>query len=199
MHSYTIYLIPVITAFIGWLTNWVAIRMLFRPRKPWNFCGIRLQGLVPKNQHRFAEKIATIVERELINRHTIQEQLEKVNILPYLDEAVKRLVHHTLANKLKEIPFLGSFINEGTLASIEGFAKKELHKEAGVLLHHIAANAESHLDVRTIVADKISRFNLHKLEQIVLEVSKKELRVIEYLGGVLGLLVGLVQLALVLI
>ena len=51
-------LIPIISALIGWLTNWVAIRMLFHPRKPILIGNFKLQGLIPRRQPDIAEQAA---------------------------------------------------------------------------------------------------------------------------------------------
>jgi uncharacterized membrane protein YheB (UPF0754 family) len=51
-------LIPLISAFIGWFTNWIAIKMLFHPKEPKRILGIRFHGIFPKRQGHFAEKWA---------------------------------------------------------------------------------------------------------------------------------------------
>ncbi|NDC78344.1 MAG: DUF445 family protein, partial [Chitinophagia bacterium] len=53
--------IPVISAFIGWVTNWVAIKMLFHPRRPIRFLGLTVQGIFPKRQRQFAERLGRMV------------------------------------------------------------------------------------------------------------------------------------------
>ena len=60
-------LIPFISAFIGWFTNWIAIKMLFHPKEPMNILGIKIQGIFPKNQQKFAQKLGTLVATELLN------------------------------------------------------------------------------------------------------------------------------------
>jgi len=58
---------PLISAFIGWITTWVAIKMLFHPREPKRFLGITVQGVFPKRQQLVAEKLGQIVAKELIH------------------------------------------------------------------------------------------------------------------------------------
>jgi uncharacterized membrane protein YheB (UPF0754 family) len=55
---------------------------------------------------------------------------------------------------------------------------------------------EHKLDVSAIVQQKIEAFDISKLESIIYEVSARELKTIEVLGGVLGFVVGLAQVAL---
>ena len=55
------------------------------------------------------------------------------------------------------------------------------------------------MDFQQIVRSKVEAFDLGRLEQIIYDISAKELKTIEYLGGVLGLLVGLAQVGLMLL
>ncbi len=51
---------PLLGAFIGYVTNYIAIRMLFRPLKPWRIFGVRLPltpGIIPSKRHELAEKM----------------------------------------------------------------------------------------------------------------------------------------------
>ena len=43
---------PLAGAFIGWLTNWIAIKLLFRPHNPIKFFGMKVQGIIPKEERK---------------------------------------------------------------------------------------------------------------------------------------------------
>ena len=58
------------------------------------------------------------------------------------------------------------------------------------------AKAEKNLDIEQIVYNKVCNFSNEKLEQILFAILSKEFRFIELVGGVLGFLIGLVQLLL---
>jgi Uncharacterized protein conserved in bacteria len=68
-------IIPVISAFIGWITNWIAIKMLFHPRKPVRVLGIPFQGIFPKRQRQFAEKLGKLVSNELLSYTDIEQKV----------------------------------------------------------------------------------------------------------------------------
>ncbi len=71
--SYLIF--PTVGAFIGYMTNMLAIWMIFNPKRPVNLLLFKWQGLVPKSRDRIAENLATTVERELVNAQLIKEYL----------------------------------------------------------------------------------------------------------------------------
>lgn len=71
-HVYTIvpWVLPVfLGAFIGYLTNSVAIRMLFRPVRPVHVLGLRVPftpGVIPRRREELAQSIGRMVSRDLL-------------------------------------------------------------------------------------------------------------------------------------
>ncbi len=191
--------IPLVTAFIGWLTNWVAIRMLFRPRRPVRVFFLKWQGLIPRRQADVADTVAEIIEREVLSQHTIRTELERLDVSGRLDEFVRRVVREKAGRKLQSIPLLGAFINDRTLGLIERAAVDAVHEEAGRMRDNLAEDLEQHLQIRDIVSERIAQFDLDKLETLVKQVASRELRAIEWLGGILGFVIGLAQVGILLL
>jgi uncharacterized membrane protein YheB (UPF0754 family) len=61
----------------GYAGAWLAVRMLFRPRKPFKVLGITLfpQGMIPRHRERLANAIGKAVGEELVSQDTIMEEL----------------------------------------------------------------------------------------------------------------------------
>lgn len=61
----------------GYAGAWLAVRMLFRPRKPFKIFGITLfpQGMIPRHRERLANAIGKAVGEELVSQETIMEEL----------------------------------------------------------------------------------------------------------------------------
>ena len=95
-------IIPVISGFIGWVTNWVAIKMLFHPREPKKILGITFQGIFPKRQVQFAEKLGKVISNELISFGDIEEKVTDPNNLKRILPIVEDHIDHFLKAKLKE-------------------------------------------------------------------------------------------------
>lgn len=185
--------IPILTALIGWGTNWLAIRMLFRPHEPHKVLGLTVQGLLPRRRMELAEKVAEVIERELLSQHVIREELDKIDVHQYVDGFIKRVVREKLGVKLQKIPLIGSFVNDSTLGMLERAALEAVHEEIEPMREHLADDLESHLQVKEIVRTRIETYEIQHLENVVLEVARRELRAIEWLGAVLGFLVGVGQ------
>ena len=191
------FVLPPIAALIGWFTNFVAVRMIFRPHRPIRLPGFTLQGLLPKRRREFAESIGATVEDHLLSADDIKKLLEDPEVKDRLEDAAREKIDHFIQVKLiGNNPMLGAFL-KGPF--VDGL-KDGLVKEVGVMLSEGVVLLGDHLDdnlqLKKIVQEKIEGFDMAKLEQIVLRVAKKELVAIEILGAVLGFIVGVGQLLL---
>jgi uncharacterized membrane protein YheB (UPF0754 family) len=104
MSPYLVFLIPpVVGAFIGYSTNVVAIRMLFRPLKEVRIFGIRLPftpGVLPKQRYKLAQSIGAMVERELLTPEILRERLGKSEVREKIKEAFSLFADKSLDEKL---------------------------------------------------------------------------------------------------
>ncbi|MGD9629606.1 MAG: DUF445 family protein [Pyrinomonadaceae bacterium] len=67
----------------GYAGAWLAVRMLFRPRRPFKVLGLTLfpQGMIPRHRDRLANAIGKAVGEELVSQETIMEQLVEKDFL----------------------------------------------------------------------------------------------------------------------
>jgi len=71
---------PLLGAFIGYVTNTIAIRMLFRPLRPWRVLGVRVPltpGIIPAKRSELAEKMGEMVGSHLLTAEDVGRVLEK--------------------------------------------------------------------------------------------------------------------------
>lgn len=192
-------LFPIIGALIGWLTNRLAIKMLFYPRRPRRVLGFTLQGLIPRRKEELAIKVGEIVETELLNQHLIRNELRKMNLRPHLEHLAMRIIRQRLVPKLKQIPLFGGFVNENAIRALHRVVLQALTEETQSLLEKVSADVEQHIAVRHIVETRVRGFDLDQLENIIRDLAHREFRAIEWLGGLIGFLVGIIQAVLLLV
>jgi len=94
---------PLLGAFIGYLTNKVAIRMLFRPLKPWYILGIRVPmtpGVIPSKRHELAENMGEMVGEHLLTSTDIGAALSEERFQDHLHVLVDGRVNNLLSKDL---------------------------------------------------------------------------------------------------
>ena len=195
-----IYLIPFISAFIGWFTNWIAIKMLFHPREPKIILGIRFQGIFPKRQQQFAEKLGKLVSEELLSFEDIEAKISNPNNISKLMPFVEAHIDHFLRVKLAEqMPVISMFIGDKTINQLKEVFINELTELFPVIMKNYMNNLQEDLDLEKIVTQKVAGFSSDKLENILNAIMAKEFRFVEIIGGVLGFLIGFLQVLLTLL
>lgn len=128
--------IPILTAAaVGYLTNWIAIWLLFKPYgKHWGF----VQGVIPRNKEKLGEELSAIIPEYLLKPEDMADQLgilvrdylrnpelmedmrSKVNLflkkysaeiaaflLPYVEDAVRKAVRENLTSENLSILYEG--------------------------------------------------------------------------------------------
>lgn len=187
----------VVGALIGWLTNILAIKMLFRPIKPIRIplLNITLQGLIPKRRHDISKSIGEVVETELVSINEIFDKLvteeNKQEVIAIIKEKLLKVIDYKIPSiipysiKSKIIDYFEEQINKDAMSilnsSIDGILSEAVHK----------------IKIGEMVEEKIDELELESMEKLILSLTSKELKYIELLGGMLGGIIGLIQALIV--
>jgi len=78
-----------VSGLIGFLTNWTAITMLFRPIEKRPLLG---QGLIPSHKKRIAHRLAKTVSDDLVNSEMIRKSVENSDLVKKLRETSLRSI-----------------------------------------------------------------------------------------------------------
>ncbi|EEO40075.1 PF04286 domain protein [Fusobacterium sp. CM21] len=189
-----------ISGAIGWITNWVAIKMLFRPHKEINFGLFKIQGLIPKRRAEIGSGIANIIQNELISVKDVISNIDREEFSKRLNALIDEVLDKNLKKKVKEkFPFLQMFFTDKIAKDIGNTIKDIIMGNQEKIFEIFSNYAEENIDFEVIISDKISNFSLDKLEEIITFLAKKELKHIEVIGAILGMLIGAVQYLITLI
>ena len=98
-----IFFIPIISALIGWFTNYIAIKSLFKPIKPVNIFGFKFQGLIPKEKNKIILKLSKTISDYLISNKDLLKNLEdeknilklENKIIPVFKEKVEQNIRYS--------------------------------------------------------------------------------------------------------
>lgn len=189
--------IPIISALIGWFTNYIAVKMIFRPRKPVKILFWTLQGLLPKRQKELALSVGETVEEKLFSLEDITGNLSHEELSERFTPIVRNVIDELMKKKLGQIPLLGTFLQGDILKQVREMLVDEVVESFPRFIHEIGLSLEEHVKVKEVIRQRIEGFDLAVLEEIVYKISSQELRAIELLGGVLGFIIGLAQVGII--
>lgn len=196
MENFEIILMPIVGGMIGWLTNAIAIKMLFWPKKPikiplisWEF-----MGLLPKRHADLARSIGEIIERDLLPLDDLLVYFQENGLQDQLVDTIIEHVDKRIDEKLPRI------IPQNIRQPIRHYVREGLGREIETMIGQIGSTSlsklKSEFQLGAMVEEKVRSFDLDQLERLIKEVTNTELKYIEYLGGLFGFLIGCIQVLL---
>lgn len=185
-----------ISTFIGYVTNVVAVKMLFWPRRPINLGFYIIQGVLPKRQAQIARSLGELVDQELLS---LDDVLERINTPAIQDKLVDK-VSEVMRDRLGEL--LPRIIPARLIQIIVETLDKIMRQESANMIDELFISGREYLteeiQISKIVEEKVNAYDLGQLEAMIKGISAPELTFIEVLGGVMGFIIGLVQVAIIL-
>lgn len=188
---FNLIMIPVIAALIGWVTNVVAIRAIFRPYEPVVLFGLSWQGIIPKRKNELARVIGEVVEQELINMEDVLCQLEESKIKEHVLSTIIVAVDKRVKEKM--LNFLPFGLRETASSFVVDLIIREVKHYMDDTMDAMADTLRSRINIAKIVEAKIIAFDIREFEIIIQRVVSREFKHIEILGAVMGFAVGLIQ------
>ena len=191
-----LFILPFISAFIGWITNCIAIRMLFRPLYPVNILGLKIQGVAPRRRHELTEGIANAVQKALVSVEDVARVLKNVNledeINTLLDEVVKKEVKEKLVEKF---PFAKKAAND-LFKEVRASVQSKLVEHISGFMDKTTEQLKDDLNIKEIVMQRVASYKVETLEELIMEIAHREFRLVELYGALLGFIIGFIQLGL---
>lgn len=187
-----IIMLAVIGGLIGYLTNVVAIKLIFRPINPIKIpiFNIEIIGLIPKRKSEIAKNIGEVVQNEFLSMDEILENIiteeDKNNVVDYMKTKIKLIVNEKMS-------YMPTAVKSMVQGYISDMVESEVRKSIDELSEEAIIKAKTRINIQQMVETKINELDLNTLEDIIIQVAKKELKHIEILGLVLGFLIGIIQ------
>jgi uncharacterized membrane protein YheB (UPF0754 family) len=194
MFYLTIILIPLAGAFIGWVTNRLAVKLLFRPNKPYRMFKWTIQGVLPKRRYELAASIGAIIEQEIVSLDDILQHLKEREVpertVALLREAIRGAV-------LEKAPVWVPLAVKKPLAeAVSDLVRDRLPFLIDWLVESFGEALKREVSLSQLIETKLNQFPLEDLERVVFKVAAREIRHIEVMGAILGFFIGVLQVSL---
>lgn len=189
-------LIPTISAFVGWFTNFLAVKMMFYPIE---FIGIRpifgWQGLIPMKRREMAEIEVELVLGKLLSVEEIADRLDPDELTKNIQRRLKQIVRRLVDDIMQETAptvWAAMPVHAKNLVytRIEMDIPNVIHRTLDDFKH----NVSEILDIKELVVKQLVD-NPELINEIFLKAGSKEFPFIEKSGGYFGFLFGIMTAA----
>lgn len=188
--------IPVVAAFVGWSTNWLAIKLMFYPIEFLGYKPLLMgwQGVIPSKAEKMAKVVVEKGLNSLANVAEVYNQIDRAKLASELT----RVMDHRLNEYIDDVMMaenatlwenLPNNIRSGIYKSV----RKQLPDMISTMLDDIGTNIDSMFDLEAMVVEILTN-NKELLNQIFQEAGKEEFKFIINSGFYFGFLFGLAQM-----
>ena len=123
---------PLLGGVIGYITNDIAIRMLFRPHTAKYVFGIHIPftpGIIPKEKGRIAEAVGGVISENLMNKEVLEKYLLSEDMIEKVRSAVEEFIATQQRNDETVVQFLGHYLSKEEIDTIAQNINRSITKQ----------------------------------------------------------------------
>ena len=195
--NWIVLLIPLISAFIGWFTNVIAIKMMFYPTEFWGikpFLG--WQGIVPANALRLAKVSNELITTKLLSLDQLFESFDADTFTGKLGSVVDDITEQVIDEVVtKHATAVWNNAGEVMQNKVREHIRGEVIQVATKIAQDMGHDITNILDLEKTILDAVDR-ERSLMGEMFLEVGGQEFKFIERSGLYFGFLFGVIQMAI---
>jgi uncharacterized membrane protein YheB (UPF0754 family) len=190
--------IPVTCAFVGWITNYIAVKMIFHPAEFWGIGKLGWKGIIPNHAVKMSSLIAKILTERLVKPHELFQRVDPNEISHQIQDLIdlkaKEIIKDIIAT---ENPLLWSLLSDDIKKSLEDEVRKEIPKQIIEVYKSFGLELDNVLEFDEIIKSSLSGHKTSILIEMFQRCGGPEFQFIIVSGIYFGFLIGLIQLAFI--
>lgn len=195
--------LPVSGVILGYFTNWLALKMTFAPIWPHMMCGnyINIQGVFLKRQKEASDQLATVICEKVVDSRAMLDYMFRCSQAnpeesSGLDQVLEIYTRHTNAAIDQNIGVLGNIMPSSLFGHIQSMKQDVVDYSLELLPQHtkeIEKYVDEAMDIKGTLSYRLAHIEPPEFEDIIHPIFKADEWILLFVGGVLGLVIGLLQ------
>ncbi|MEN9443882.1 MAG: hypothetical protein RIS47_772 [Bacteroidota bacterium] len=188
------WMLPLAGVIVGYLTNYLALFLIFNPIRERRFLWLRFQGLFVQRKHEVSKKYAEIIAQNILTIDALFDYL----LRGPRPQRVRAIVKHKIDSAIDA--FVGSHallvaktLGIHKIETIKNIVHYRLMEELPVAIRDAFAYTETQLDIEHVIAIKMQQLSDLEFVDFLRPVFQEDEWKLVLIGGILGGLAGLIQ------
>lgn len=188
------WILPLFGVLVGYFTNFLALKLIFRPLNPIKIGKLQIQGMFIRRQVEVAQEYSKIVASKIITIENIFEYIIRGPGQKKLEQIVQKQIEYTINEAAGIIRSLVEISTGSKLfLHIRNIACFRFMQELPMNIRHVFGYAENALDLEHILREKMIGLSAVEFEQFLRPVFKEDETTLIIIGALLGGIAGLLQ------
>ncbi|MET0236821.1 MAG: DUF445 domain-containing protein [Kibdelosporangium sp.] len=185
--------LPLFGMCIGWLTDWLAIKLVFFPRER----TLGFQGIFQKRRDEVADQYGELIAREVMTVPNILHAVLDGPQADRLETLVRQAVWQTVDEQVSLArPVVAAVVGDSRLTRMKQEAAARAIERLPATLRHAEDYLTQTLDIGNTVATKMRDLTREEYEQLLRPAFRRDEWKLIAVGAVIGFLVGELQVLL---
>ncbi|MGH8990531.1 MAG: DUF445 domain-containing protein [Acidimicrobiia bacterium] len=193
------WILPAFGLFVGYATDWVALKMLFHPKEPRRILGVTWQGLFLKRQQEVARDYAELIAAEVLTPAHVFEALLQGPFSDRLFHVVQKHIQTVVDSQMGPArPLVVFAVGSAEYRQMKRAVTERLVARLPETLQHAASYATDAMDIRATLVTKMQALTPREFEGILRPAFQADEWILITVGALLGAAVGELQTFLLL-
>ncbi len=198
LEYWTYLTIPVVSAVVGYVTNWLAVKMMMWPLEFKGIGPVGWQGVVPANAVKMARVVVdhsikrVLTQDELLDRVDAVKWMKEVNyrLEPVIEDVIDQVMSGTSNYGLPVGNFVWSAAPVWIKRKVYSQVKGNLPDVLESIVEDMRENSDELMDINEVIIEKLGD-NSDMLVNIFMTAAHREFKFIERSGFYFGLPLGI--------
>jgi len=189
------WMLPAFGGFIGLVSDWLALQMMFRPLHEKKILGIKCQGLFLRRQQEVARDYADLIAREILTPANMMEELFR----GAMSDRIMELVHRNVRRLVDEQsgiakPLVVYAVGSQKYIEMKNVVADRIMERLPETMKSVEQYAGDAMDVRNTVVERMQDLTPEEFEGMLRPAFKEDEWILITVGAALGVLVGEMQI-----
>lgn len=193
------WIMPIFGLLTGWFTDWLALKMIFKPTEPVRYLGlVEWQGLFLKHRAEVSEKYGELIASEVITPHKVIESMLHGPLSDHVFVLVRKEVERAVGRRAGPARrLLALTVGSGRYQDVKALVTDRIMRRLPETLEHLEGYAEEAMDLRNLLVSRMRQLSAAEFEGLLRPAFQQDEWILITVGALLGFAVGELQVLLV--
>ena len=190
--THSVWVMPIFGGFTGWFTDWLALKMIFRPREPTRYLGLfEWQGLFLKRRKEVAADYGALIASEIITPRAVLEAVLRGPLSDNLYDFVVKHVQQAVDDQAGLArPLVVFAVGSARYLEMKQAVARRIMERLPETMKHVEQYAGDAMDLKNTLVTKMQELTTEEFEALLRPAFQQDEWILIAVGAALGFLVG---------